>query len=393
MVRWHESLRTTFELHEGEPVQRVNKAYETFFLHEDASSWSEDKLQMRLRGEAVRPFDLEKGPLFRVYIFSRSETEHILMFAAHHIIIDLWSMAIIINEMSMMYPAAINEQLDIEQFPSPHKYQYKNFVKWQEKLLSSRKGNKLWQYWSAKLDGELPILELPSDRPRPPVQTFRGSSISFMVERELTDKLRLLAKRYRSSVFHTLVSTYNVLLYRYTGQEDIIVGSPMIGRSKAQFTGVVGYFVNPVALRTRLSGEIKFNDLLRQVRKAVLEAISRHDYPFSLLVEKLHPERDPRHLPIFQTMFVYQKTNPKYDDKLSKFALDISGFKMNVAGLEMETLSLDKQTAAFDISLMMAETKDRIGATITYNSDLFDESTISRLWGHYKMLLEGIRLR
>jgi len=390
LVRWHESLRTTFELQEGEPVQRVHEVYESFFLHEDVSSWSEDKLQRRLREEAVRPFDLENGPLFRVYIFSRSETDHIMMFASHHIIIDLWSMAIIINAMSMLYPAAINEQLDIEQFPSPHKYQYNNFIQWQEKLLSSRKGNKLWQYWSDKLNGELPILELPSDRPRPPVQTFHGSSISFMVDRDLTDKLSLMAERYGCSLFHTLVSVYNVLLYRYTGQEDLIVGSPMIGRSKAEFTGIVGYFVNPVALRTRLSGEIKFNDLMRQVRKTVLEAISRHDYPFSLLVEKLHPERDPRHLPIFQTMFVYQKTHPTYDDRLSKFALDISGLKMNVAGLEMETLSLDKPTAAFDITLMMAETTDSIGATITYNTDLFDESTIARFWGHYKMLLEGI---
>jgi amino acid adenylation domain-containing protein len=387
IVNWHDSLRMTFELHEGEPVYRVHDEYESFFVHEDANEWSEEELTIRLKEETDRPFDLERGPLFRVYVFTRSETDYVLMFAAHHIIIDLWSMAIILNELSILYPGVLDGSIDLDKIPSPHKYHYDDFVRWQEKMLPSRKGEKLWRYWSETLAGDLPVLELQPDRPRPPVQTFNGRSLSYQLDMDLTNQLKGVAKQHGVTLFHILVATYNTLLFRYTGQEDLIVGAPMIGRSKTAFTGVVGYFVNPVALRTQLNGDMKFSDLLLQIRKTVLEAISKHDYPFSLLVEKLHPERDPRHLPIFQTMFVYQKTHPMYDDRLSKFALDIDGLEMELAGLKMETMSLEKDTAAFDLTFMMAEMAESVGATITYNTDLFDESTISRLWWHYKKLL------
>jgi len=390
IVNWHDSLNTTFELHEGEPVYRVHGHQESFFVHEDASEWSDEEIQRRLKEETERPFDLEIGPLFRVYVFTRSETEHIMMFAAHHIIIDLWSMAIILNELSILYPGVQDGTIELNKFPSPHKHHYDDFVRWQDKMLNSRKGEKLWRYWSDTLAGDLPVLELQPDRPRPPVQTYHGKSISYTVGTHLTDQLKELAKQHGVTLFHILVATYKSLLFRYTNQEDLIVGAPMIGRSKSAFTGIVGYFVNPVALRTQLNGETKFSDLLLQIRKTVLEAISNHDYPFSLLVEKLHPERDPRHLPIFQTMFVYQKTHPMYDDSLSKFALDMDGLEMEVAGLKMETLSLEKDTAAFDLTLMMAEMTDSLGVTITYNTDLFYESTMSRLWEHYVKLLSEI---
>ncbi|MEA3439867.1 MAG: beta-ketoacyl synthase N-terminal-like domain-containing protein, partial [Chloroflexota bacterium] len=390
LIQWHPSLRTTFELRKGEPFQVIHENIESSFKYVDAGEISDKAIKELIDIEAGKPYNLETGPLFRVSLLSRSDSEHFLFFAAHHIIIDLWSIAIIMNELLVLNRTAISTDTQIESIPSPHNVYYTDFIRWKNNILASPEGERFWEYWKTKLDGELPVLELPTDWPRPAVQTFNGASRSYMMEKSVMSKLVGISENFGSTLFHTLVAAFNILLYRYTGQQDIILGSPMTGRSQPEFTDVVGYFVNPVPLRSRISGNLKFSELLAQVRLTVLDAIARQDYPFGLLVENIHPVRDPSHLPIFQVMFVYQKTNPEFDDRLLKLAWDIDGLEMNVAGLELETVRVDNRTAPFEITLMIAEAEDQVGATITYNTDLFKPETIDNLWGHFMALLNRV---
>ena len=390
LINWHPSLRTTFELRDNEPVQIVHDDLELFFRHVDISEMSREEVQKFMNDEAGRAYNLETGPLFRVYLLTRSERDHILLFAAHHIVIDLWSMAIVLNQLTVLYRAVTNAGAEIESLQSPVKFKYTDYVRWQTDMLESPEGERYWDYWKGKLDGDLPVLELPTDHPRPAIQTFKGASKSYMLDQSLTKDLQRLAEDNGSTLYQVLMTAFNIFLYRYTGQRDIIVGSPMIGRGHPEFTGIVGYFVNPVPIRSTINSNNNFIEFLQAVRLNVLDAIARQNYPFNLLVEKLAPERDPSHLPIFQVMFVYQKTHPEYDDRLSKFALDIEGLKMNVAGLELETVRLDQRSAPFELTLMMAEADDTIGTTITYNTDLFETDTIERFWLQFKTLLENI---
>jgi amino acid adenylation domain-containing protein len=390
LIQWHPSLRTTFELRKGEPFQVIHENIESSFKYVDAGEMSDKAIKELIDIEAGTPYNLVTGPLFRVSLISRSASDHFFVFAAHHIIIDLWSIAIIMNELLVLYRTAISTDTPVESIPSPHNVYYTDFIRWKNKILASPEGDRFLEYWKTKLDGELPVLELPTDWSRPAVQTFNGASRSYMMEKSVMSKLVGISENYGSTVFHTLVAAFNILLYRYTGQQDIILGSPMTGRSQPDFTDVVGYFVNPVPLRSRISGNLKFSELLAQVRLTVLDAIARQDYPFGLLVEKLHPVRDPSHLPIFQIMFVYQKTNPEFDDRLLKLAWDIDGLEMNVAGLELETVRVDNRTAPFEITLMIAEAEDQVGATITYNTDLFKPETIDNMWGHFMALLNRV---
>jgi amino acid adenylation domain-containing protein len=390
LIKWHPALRTTFDIREGEPIQIIHENMDGSFKYIDASDLNDKEIKTLIDQETKKPYNLVTGPLFRVSLISKSTSNHVLIFSAHHIIVDLWSIAILLNELLVLYRTVKNTDTQVEAIPSPHKVYYTDFIQWKNNLLDSPKGDQLWEYWKYKLAGELPVLEIPADQPRPSVQTFNGVSRSYMMEKSLLDKLVDVSEKYGSTLFQTLISAFNVLLYRYTGREDIIVGSPMTGRTQLEFTNVVGYFVNPVPLRSNVYGSLKFSELLAQVRLTVLDAIARQDYPFSLLVEKLQPMRDPSHLPIFQVMFVYQKTNPDFDDRLLKLAWDIDGLEMNIAGLELETVRVENRTAPFDLTMMIAEAENDVGATITYNTDLFNPETIDRIWHHFIVLLNDV---
>lgn len=390
VVKWNPSLRTTFEIQSGEPVQVIHEKSANFFTHIDATNMDKGAIQELIRVEATKGYDLEKGPLFRLILITRSETDHIILFAAHHIIIDLWSIAIILNELLILYRMALSTDTEIESIPSPHNYYYTDFISWQSNMLKSPEGTLFWEYWKTQLSGELPVLELPTDYPRPAIQTFSGKSRSFMLGKDILDRLNIVSERNGITLFHLLLSAYYVLLHRYTGNEDITIGSPITGRSQIEFTDVVGYFVNPVPLRAEIKGNMKFSQLLGIVRRNVLDAITRQDYPFGLLVEKLHPTRDLSHPPIFQVMFVYQKTNPEFDDRLLQLAWDIDGLSMNVAGLDLETVRVEERTAPFDITFMIAEADQQIGASVIYNTDLFTVETIDRFWDHYQEIIRII---
>ncbi len=390
LINWHPSLRTTFEVRDGEPRQIIHESMVGHYQLIDASGMDETKIQSIVERESRKPYDLRTGPLFRVKVIKVSGDYFILLFSAHHIIIDLWSIAIIFNELLILYRTALSTDTPIESIPSPHKNHYADFVKWQTDYLSSPEGNLHWEFWKSELEGDLSIIEMPAERTRPAIQTFKGYSSSFMLEDDLRIKLNEITEKYGCTLFHLLLAAFNILLYRYTGRRDIVVGSPMSGRTQREYTDVVGYFVNPLPLRSKIKSEQRFNDFLAEVRITVLDAITRQDYPFGLLVEKLHPVRDLSHMPIFQVMLVYQKTNPEFDDQLLQLAWDIDGLQLSVAGLELETMRVDYRTAPFELTLMLTEAEEKVGATITYNKDLFSSETIDRMWDHFVVVLQRI---
>jgi amino acid adenylation domain-containing protein len=381
----HPSLRATFLARDGELRQHVHDDAQIAFYHEEVARGGEDLLRSRLVEAAASRYDLVHGPLLRVQVFSLAPDDHVIMLAAHHIVVDLWSLAIIINEVGQCYT---NSQAQ-KGMPAPALH-YSDYVAWQNETLAGPAGEQLWRYWQQKLAGELPVLELPLDRPRPPVQTFNARIQSFRLGRALTQRLKALSEQQGATLYMTLLAAYKVLLQRYTGQPDIIVGTPTTGRSHAELTDLVGYFVNPVALRSNLAGNPAFTQLLGQVRQMVIEAIEHQDYPIALLIEKLHPERNVNRTPIFQTMFVFQRAHLLDAEGLSSFALNAAGAKIELAGMPLESVPLEYTIAPFDLTLMMAEADDELAGAITYNTDLFNAATIEQMAGHFAMLLEGI---
>jgi len=385
LVRRHDALRSTFTVRDGEPIQQVHPDMEVYFKTEDVSALSDEDIQQRLETEAKQPFNFETGPLMRVWLFSRSAEDHYMLFVSHHIITDLWSQTVLLYELSQIYGGS-----DGTPKLPPLSHQYKDFVEHEAKFLSDISAKNHWNYWKQQLSGELPNLELPLDFSRPPVQTFKGESVSLRLDAELTQQLKRLGEQHGATIFMTLLAAYDVLLHRYTGQEDIIVGSPTTGRTNANFTNVIGYFVNPVALRSRVDGTQKFSGLLDQVRKTVVAGLEHQDYPFPLIVEKLQPVRDPARTPIFQTMLVLEKAHLSEIQELSSFALGEEGERMQLGGLPLESVTLEQNVAPFDLTLMAAESPRGIAISFTYNIDLFKKETIARMLENFKTLLQSI---
>jgi amino acid adenylation domain-containing protein len=387
LVDRHPSLRTTFEDAQDEPVRLVHERVEVDFEAEDASGLSRAELQERLAAEAYRPFDLARGPLFRARLFALSPTEHVLLLAVHHIVADLWSLAVLLHELSVLYSA---ERACISATLPALNLDHADYANWQAGLLAGPEGERLRGYWQEKLSGELPVLELPADRQRPPVQTYRGASHPFELSPELTRALRALGREHSATLFMTLLAAFQVLLHRYTGQRDILVGSPTAGRAWAELTGVVGYFVNPVVLRADFARPQTFEQFLRDVRETVLGAFEHQEYPFALLVERLQPVRDPSRSPLVQVMFALQKAQTPEGEGLAAFALGETGAGMRLGELEIESVGLEQRVAQFDLTLLAAEVGGGLSASLQYNTDLFDAETVARMAGHYLMLLEGI---
>ncbi|HEY6802663.1 MAG TPA: amino acid adenylation domain-containing protein [Pyrinomonadaceae bacterium] len=379
LLKRHPMLRTTFHSRQGAPVCVVQEHAEIFFRVVDATDWAEEKLRERLNDEVRSTFDLENGPLLRVKVFERSTHDYALLLSAHHLIVDFWSLAILFRELGEFYR-------DLESratTPVP----YSDYVSWQEKLLRSPEGERLRNYWLQQLAGELPVLDLQTDRARPTVQTYCGSSDLSKLDRQLVEQLKALAASHEATLFMTLLAAFQVLLHRYAGQEDVLIGSPSSGRGLAKFAGTVGYFVNPIVLRGFIPRDKTFTQLLVETRQTALAAFEHQDYPFDLLVKELRPERDPGRSALFQTMFAFQQT---HDEGLSAFALGESGVELKLGTLPLETFALDQRAAQFDLSLTMAEVDRELLASFEYNTDLFDAVTIERLSEHFQILLRGI---
>ncbi len=385
LVNRHPSLRTTFPMGDGSPVQKVHGYQEVCFEEIDASSWSWDELNRKALEAYQRPFDLEGGPVLRVTLFSRSARDRVLLLTIHHIVSDGWSLWMLLEELRVLYPAQTTGQ---KAFLPPGTRSYPDYIQWQTDMLASSQGEQLWNYWKNQLAGELPTLDLPTDRPRAPIQTYRGASYPFKVNEKLTQQLKRLAQNERATLYMTLLAAFQVLLYRYTGQEDILVGSPTAARNQSEFAGTVGYFVNPVVLRGNLAGNPTFKDFLGQVRQTTLEAIAHQDYPFPLLVERLLPNRDPSYSPLFQVLFVLQK--PQKGELAELMTASEPEVRVNWGGLQLEPFLMATEEGQFDLTLEMVEVKESLVGIFKYNTDLFDDATITRMAGHFQTLLESI---
>ena len=270
----------------------------------DLTSLPEDEREARahelLNEEAGAPFDLTEGPLIRATLLRLDEDQHIFLVVMHHIVSDGWSLVLFFQELSAIYDAfSRGEQSPLADVA----IQYADYAAWQREWLQGEMLQKQLSYWKKQLGGELPVLELPTDRPRPAVQTFNGAREWLVFSEQLTDSVLALSQREGATLFMTLLAAFKVLLYRYTGQEDVIVGSPIANRPQTETESIIGFFLNNLALRTDLSGDPSFREALARVRKTALEAYAHQDVPFEKLIEALKPERDLSRTPIFQVYF------------------------------------------------------------------------------------------
>ncbi|NTW01846.1 MAG: amino acid adenylation domain-containing protein, partial [Oscillochloris sp.] len=385
VVARHSSLRTTFSLRDGVPMQVVADEVTLSLRHEEALGLAAAESEARLNAFAQEPFDLEHGPLFRVYVLSIGPEEHLLAMASHHLVTDLWSQAIIVHEVAQLY--ALPERAATLPQPGLHLADY---VRWQHDLLAGPTGEQLWDYWRQQLAGELPVLHLPTARLRPPLQTYSGDRRSRALGTDLTGRLRALSEHAGTTLYATLLAAFHALLFRYTGQSDIIVGTATNGRSQASMADVVGYFVNSLPVRANVVPDQPFSALLAQVKQTVVDAISHQDYPLALLVERLRPARDLSRTPLFQVMFVFQRAHLMNDEGLSSFAISGSPGQLSMGPLRLESVGLETQGSPFDMTLMMVEAEHGLQAEITFNTDLFDGGAIERMLSHLEIMLASV---
>ncbi len=372
VVARHEALRTTLQLEHGEPVQWIEPRGRIEVRVHDASEWSEDELDRHVAMESERPYDLTAGPFIRPRLYRLSATDHRFLMAIHHIVLDHWSIVGIMEELRAFYvdPAA--------PLPPPST-SYRDFVQWQEEMLRDRRGAAQETFWREAMAGEIPVLDLPTDRPRPAVQTYRGGSLQMPLDREVTDRLQAYAANRGATPFMVLLAAFQALLHRYTGQEDLVVGTPMAGRSGAPgFDRVVGYFTNLVPLRARFSADPSFDDLFAEVRGSTLDALQHQDYPFSLLVERLGVARDASRAPLCDVILAWEGAPP-------------AAAKEAEGGLDLRLERLAQLGAAVDTAWSIFHRGDGgLALAIQYNVDLFDAETIEAMARHFGVLLRGV---
>lgn len=386
VIARHESLRTTFHMSAGEPIQRVRASMDGIFHVQDISDWDDAQVRGRLAYEAHRPFDLENGPLARVLLFQRHD-EHILLLSMDHLVTDFWSITVLARELITLYTAHRTSQ---EASLPALTARYSDYVRWQAQMLESAQARAHESYWREELSGALPVLNLPTDRPRTAQQTYRGDSRQMIIEADLYRRLRTLAQGQGTTLYVTLLAAFQTLLHRYSRQEHFLVGSVTAGRNHARLANVVGYFINPIALRADFSDTPTFQDVLARVRRTVLAAFEHQDYPPALLARQLEIQRDASRPPLFETMFILQKAQEADVHPLSPFALGIEGARMRVDDLDLESLALGGEPAQFDLTMMMAETGEGLAAALQYNADLFDASTVEGMLKHFHRLLQAI---
>ena len=375
IVSRHEVLRTTFAPVDGVPVQEIattrSLELKIIDLSHVPADEREAEVQRPLIAETCRPFNLSVDLMLRGTLLKVEPTEYVLLIVLHHIASDGWSMEVLSRELAALYEAFSGGK------PSPLaglSVQYVDFSVWQRQWFQGKVLETQLSYWEKQLRG-IPALQLPTDRPRPAIQTFRGKRQSLVLPNTLSDDLKSLSGNEGVTLFMTMLAAFQVLLYRYTGQEDIGVGSPIANRTRPEVEGLIGFFANTLVLRTDLSGKPSFRELLARVRKVALDAYENQDLPFETLVEKLNPDRDLSQSPFFQAMFVLQNS-------------PISTIELS--GLTVSFVHVDNATTKFDLTLLMVQAPDSLTASLEYNTDLFDAATIRRMLGHFEVLLGGI---
>ena len=375
VVQRHEVLRTRFSTRDGKPVQIIAPSLESSLPIIDLSGLPAGRVEAEIerlsRLEAQRPFDLSQDALLRTRVLRVSADEHVVLVTMHHIISDGWSIGVLVKEVAVLYEAYA-KGIELAQEPLP--VQYADYAHWEREWLQGEVLDSQMQYWKQQL-AEAPVLELPSDRPRPPVQTYRGASESFNLGQELSASLNELSRRLDATLFMTLMATWQVLLHRYSGQSDIVVGTPIANRHQAETEDLIGFFVNMLALRTDLSGNPTFAELVQRVRERALGAYAHQALPFEKLIEELQPERDASHSPLVQVVFALQNA-PQSD--------------LTALDLKLSYVAVDTGTAMFDLIVNIQERKDDLSVAFIYSTDLFDASTIGRLKQHFETLLAAV---
>ncbi|MFW9259422.1 amino acid adenylation domain-containing protein [Nostoc sp. CALU 546] len=376
ILRRHEVWRTSFILVNGQPVQHITPdvTWELPIInleHLCGGDWEEEIKQIAAES-AKKTFNLAKESLVKATLFRLGEKEHIFLLTMHHIITDGWSIGVFLKELATLYAAfSTNQPNPLSELP----IQYADFAVWQRDRLQGDLLKTQLNYWKQQLSGELPILQLPTDRPRPTVTTFTGAKQYFTFSKSLTDALNQLSQREDATLFMTLLAAFNILLYHYTNQEDILIGSPIANRNRAELEKMLGLFVNTLVLRNNLSGNPSFRELLHRVREVTLDAYAHQDLPFEMLVEELQPERDLSRNPLYEVMFVLQNTPMSVQE---------------ISGLTLRTLEFDSGTAQLDIFLSLSESPEGLAGCLEYNTDIFDSATITQFIRHFQTLLENI---
>ncbi len=374
VVTRHEVLRSSFPTNNGQAVQMIGEAEPVTLTLVDLGGAvdTEQTVTALLRKEVQRPFDLGTGPVFRSHLLRLGDQEHVLVLVLHHIVADGWSLGLLMKELWQSYSAeAEGRNLNLAALP----VQYVDYAVWQRAQVKGTELERQLSHWRKELAGAPRILEIFGERARPSVQSNRGATRKLTLSRELSEAARGLSRKEGVTLFMLLLAAFKVLLSRYSGQEDVVVGSPIAGRNRTEIEGLIGFFANTLVLRTDLSGNLTFRQLLKRVRETALRAYTHQDLPFEQLVEQLQPERDLSHSPIFQVMFVLQ---------------NVSKEAINLPGLELTYLATDREAAKFDLTLSMLDTEQGLIGNLEYNTDLFDSRLIDRMVGHFEVLLEGI---
>lgn len=376
IIRRHEVLRTAFTVVDGQPIQVVTPCQRLTIKLIDLSALSRVEREVEAQKLAVQevgqPFDLGSGLLVRSTLLFLGEGEHILVFAMHHIVSDGWSIDVLVREVATLYECYCNGK------PSPLPeltIQYADYAIWQRQYLQGEILEHQLNYWKQHLGSNLPVLEFPTDQVRSHSQSFRGASQSFHLPQNLVVALKSLSQQESCTLFMTFLAAFQVLLSRYAGTGDVVVGTPIANRDRPEIEGLIGFFVNTLVLRTDLLDNPSFRELLRRVRETTLGAYDHQDLPFDLLVEALNPQRDLSHTPLFQVMFVWQNAPMS--------AVELSG-------LTWQAVETNNKTAKFDLTLLMEETELGLRGALEYNTDLFDATTISRMAEHLQTILAGI---
>lgn len=374
IVRRHEVLRTSYPSEWGEPLQRIVPHLEINFAVCDVSVVPQDsRLEETLRqviAEYRRPFDLETDPLLRAYLWRLDEDDHVFFLVTHHIASDEGTAAILFRELDALYRSYLaGAPASLPELP----VQYADYTLWQREFLSEQYCQEQLEYWKRQLDGIPPLLELPTDRPRPPVGSLAGSEESRLLPRPLLGALKDLSGKESVTLFMTLLAAFSALLSRYSGQEDIVVGSPITARNSPEIESVIGFFVNTIAVRSDLSEDPSFRELLSRMKMATMGAYAHGDLPFEKLVEELQPERSLSYNAIFQVMLVLENDPEPH-----------------LGDLEVSPFHVPQQTAKFDLTLFVTEQLDGLKVAFEYNTDLFDAATIARALEHFENLLEGV---
>lgn len=376
IVRRHEVLRTTFAEVGGRPVQLVAESLEFRLPLNVLEGEDEAAREAEARGlaaeEARTPFDLSRGPLVRVRLLRLGEHEHVMLLTMHHIISDGWSLGVLVRELTALYEAfAQGRTSPLEELP----IQYADFAVWQREWLTGDVLEEQLSYWKRQLAGAPALLALPTDRERPPVQTYRGATQSMELPRELAESLAELGRRRGATLFMVLLAAFNVMLHRWAEQDDIVIGTDIANRHRAETEKLIGFFVNMLVVRTRLDPDVTFEELLERVREVMLGAYAHQDLPLEKLVEALRPERNPAYSPLFQVVFVLQNAPAP---------------PLNLPDLEITPLHKQGEAVRFDLSLLMWETEGGLRGVWTYRTDLFDASTVSRLMSRFANLLRAV---